>query len=362
MNAPITQDKVLLRPSDIQPVCPDWEVIGVFNPGAARYKDEIMLVVRVAEMPRTHDPEQLLSPRAIWPNGEIKWTLDSFDPAGADTHDPRFFRLPDGRVRLRYISHLRLVRLSSDGSQVKEVLTIPDLLPSDATEEFGVEDARITQIDDTYYITYVAVSRQMGVATALITTHDFKTFERHGIIFPTENKDVVLLPEKWDGYYVAYHRPVSDQWFDAPSVETALSPDSVFWGKNKFLFAPRPGSWDSVKVGAAAPPVRLAQGWLFTYHGVSPPTSQSPVGRYCVGLALMDHEDPLHLLARSTEPFICPDRPYEQEGFAPNIIFPTGALISADQQSLILFNGAADEVVSQLIIPIQSILDHLGVN
>ena len=67
-------------------------------------------------------------------------------------------------------------------------------------EEFGVEDPRITAFGDRYYFTYVAVSRH-GAATALASTTDFRHFERHGIIFCPENKDVVLFPEKVGGEY-----------------------------------------------------------------------------------------------------------------------------------------------------------------
>jgi predicted GH43/DUF377 family glycosyl hydrolase len=159
--------------------------------------------------------------------------VDTFDPAEVDASDPRLLRLPDGRVRLRYISHLRMVRLSTSDLSIVGISSPQALMPSEPWEEFGIEDARITQIGDTYYITYVAISRQMGVATALMTTNDFKSFERKDIIFPTENKDVVFLPELWEGQFVAYHRPVSNYMIDAPSIETSLSPDATYWGEHR---------------------------------------------------------------------------------------------------------------------------------
>ena len=119
----------------------------------------------------------------------------------------------------------------------------------------------ITQNGDTYDISYVALSREMGVATALMTTKEFKSFARKGIIFPTENKDVVVLPEKWNGHYVAYHRPVSNYLIDLPSVETSLSPDTMFWGKHRLLFGPREGKWDSLRLGAGPALVRVPDAW-----------------------------------------------------------------------------------------------------
>ena len=44
-------EEQLLCPEDLRPSRGDWEVIGVFNPGAVVVGDEIVLLVRVAEQP-----------------------------------------------------------------------------------------------------------------------------------------------------------------------------------------------------------------------------------------------------------------------------------------------------------------------
>jgi predicted GH43/DUF377 family glycosyl hydrolase len=360
MSVPVLEDQVLLRPADLKPLAPEFRVVGVFNPAAVEFEGETVLLARVAEAPRKQEVGELVSPRATWQSGDPAWVLDTFDSEGAKTGDPRIFELPDGRVRLRYISHLCKVRLSDDGTTVAEISCPRDLLPREPWEELGLEDPRISRIGDTFYITYVAISRSAGVVTALMTTTDFEHFERHGIIFPTENKNVVLLPELWNEHFVAYHRPVSHHGVDAPSVTTALSPDRIFWGKHELLLAPRPNAWDSVKVGAGAPPVRLPEGWLLLYHGVGPATAASPAGYYCVGAALLGADDPTSVLARSPEPMISPERLYEREGYVPNVIFPTGALLSADGLQLHLYVGAADEVVVRLSVDTKAVLEHLG--
>jgi predicted GH43/DUF377 family glycosyl hydrolase len=360
MTIPVLDDKVILRPEDLEASQPGYAVLGTFNPGAARYGDEIILLVRVVEAPPVEGSGPFVSPRVEWQSGSTEWVVDTFDPAEVDASDPRLLRLPDGRVRLRYISHLRMVRLSTSDLSIVGISSPQVLASSESWEEFGIEDARITQIGDTYYITYVAISRQMGVATALMTTKDFKSFERKGIIFPTENKDVVFLPERWEGQYVAYHRPVSNYMIDAPSIETSLSPDALHWGKHRFLLGPREGMWDSVRIGAGPPPLRVANGWLLIYHGVSPVTQESPVGRYCVGAIMLDAENPTNLLERSELPLICPDRSYERQGFAADVIFPTGAILIERGAKLLLFCGGADEVLSVLTLSVDSILEHLG--
>jgi predicted GH43/DUF377 family glycosyl hydrolase len=361
MSVQILYEKVVLRPNDLQPLDSRCEIIGTFNPAAIRFQEEIILLVRIAERPYSKDMNAIIAPRAKIENGQLEWIHDTFESTGVETRDPRKFTLPDGRQRLNSISHLCLIRLSPDGKQIKEILTPTDLQPQEHWEELGIEDPRITQINDTFYITYVAVSRSMGVATALITTHDFRTFKRHGIIFPTENKDIVLLPEKWKGHFVAYHRPVSHHTFNLPSIETALSANAICWGQHQFLFGPRTDKWDSVKIGAGAPPVRLPEGWLLIYHGVSSTSSTSPGGFYSAGAALLDTKNPLQLIARSGDPLLSPERDYEKHGFMPNVIFPTGAILSGDGENLMLFSGAADEVVTLKSIPIKSILQHLDV-
>lgn len=360
MTVPILHDRVLLRPADLEPSHSGFSILGTFNPGVACYRDDIILLVRVAEAPLVEKTDALVSPRVDWRSGTLEWVVDTFDHEGVDASDPRILRLPNGRVRLRYISHLRLVRLDGEDLSIKDVSIEQDLMPSQSWEEFGIEDARITQIEDTYYITYVAISRQMGVATALMTTKDFRTFQRHGIIFPTENKDVVFLPERWKGHFVAYHRPVSNYWIDAPSIETSLSPDGLHWGNHRFLFGPREGEWDSIRIGSGPPPLRIRDGWLLIYHGVSPATQESPVGRYCAGAVMLDEDDPTRLIARSKLPLICPERTYEREGFAPDVLFPTGAIYDEKEGELMLFSGCADEVVSVLKLSVDSIIDHLG--
>src|SRR4249920_3410467 len=53
--------------------------------------------------------------------------------------------------------------------------------PFSAYEEFGVEDPRITRLDDEYVITYSAYSRN-GVRIALAKTRDFVAVEKVSLI------------------------------------------------------------------------------------------------------------------------------------------------------------------------------------
>ena len=200
--------RLLLRPGDVPASRDDFEVVGVFNPGAVRAGDEIVLLVRVAERPRERRPGFTGLPR--WDPGS-GLTIDWIPDAAIDVIDPRVVRRKaDGLVRLTFISHLRVVRCG-DGRAVREITGVT-FHPQAEVEEFGVEDPRITPLDGRFYFTYVAVSRH-GPASALASTADFRTFERHGVIFCPENKDVVL----W--YWVScHHFPRSEDWLHQPMI------------------------------------------------------------------------------------------------------------------------------------------------
>ena len=162
-------EKLLLRPSDLDSSREDFEVVGVFNPGAVRVGGEVVLLVRVAESPRESRPGYTGLPR--WQNhGEL--TIDWVKNDELDVVDPRVVRRKaDGLVRLTFTSHLRVVRCG-DGRSVEEVTDVK-FRPDSEIEEYGVEDPRITLINGRFYFTYVAVSRH-GAATALASTADFR--------------------------------------------------------------------------------------------------------------------------------------------------------------------------------------------
>ena len=92
---------------------------------------------------------------------------------------------------------------------------------------------------------------------------------------------------------------------------------------HRVLLAPR-ADWESLKVGAGAPPVRLPYGWLLLYHGVAPVAgSNPPAVRYSAGAAVLDLEQPATVLYRTPRPILTPETPPEQAGVVPHVVFPT---------------------------------------
>ncbi|MBW1975760.1 MAG: glycoside hydrolase family 130 protein [Deltaproteobacteria bacterium] len=237
-------------------------------------------------------------------------------------------------------SHLTLAE-SQDGIHFS-VHPRPWIVPSEDPEyepyeRFGIEDPRITQIGETYYITYVAFGPH-GPRTGLGLTKDFKRFERICLMTESDNKDCVLFPEKIQGYYVRLDRP-GGMGGSRASIWISYSPDLIHWGRSKVLLAPEPG-WGASKVGVSTPPIKTEEGWLVLYHGVR----QTGAGRiYRVGAMLLDLEKPEKLIRYTPHFILAPREYYERVGDVPNVVFPCGFVL--EENVLKLYYGAADTCI-----------------
>ena len=344
--------RLLLSPENLSPSDERFEVVGVFNPGAVFWADEVILLVRVAERPVEHRNGLVGLPRWEVGNGT---TIDWVGSDEVEQVDSRVVRLlSSGRLRLTSLSSLRVV-YCGDGRTAREISPV-SLRHECMLEEYGIEDPRITPLGGRCYITYVAVSRH-GPATALASTNDFQTFTRHGVIFCPENKDVVLFPVPIGGPFVALTRPVCGSPFTSPEIWMADSPDLLHWGHHRPLELDLygvPGSvvgggqktgninktWSQDRVGAGTPPIQTEEGWLEIYHGASRANIPGTVGSYTAGCLLLDLEEPSHVLRCSQGPILIPETPHECFGFVPKVIFPTGIVEQGD--SLLVYLGASD--------------------
>ena len=309
MTAHRLAENPILIPAMVRSSRAELEVIGVFNPAAIRHQGEVVLLLRVAEAPRDLPDGVVAAPILDASTGRLdirRW--DRHDPE-VDATDPRML-VVSGRTWLTSISHLRVAR-SSDGIHF-DVEPAPALSGATPYESFGVEDPRITHIDGTYWINYTAVS-PYGIATGLASTRDFRSFERHGIIFPPNNRDVTILPERIGGRFHALHRPMPAGLGEV-AIWSASSSDMISWGDHQVVATARPGCWDDAKVGGGAVPFRVrspgADGWLAVYHGVTKAS-----GAYSLGALLLAAEVPSRVIARSREPILAPQAAYERAGF-----------------------------------------------
>ena len=231
---------------------------------------------------------------------------------------------------------------------------VPD--PERFEEHWGIEDPRITKVDDEYLIVYTGFSLG-GPLVCLAATKDFVTFERRGVLHPPDDKDAALFPERFGDRWALIHRPAPT----TPGLGTHLwiswSPDLRYWGGAQILLPARRGAWwDANKVGLGPPPLLTDRGWLLCYHGVRTTASGSI---YRLGLALLDRDDPSIVLQRGREWVFGPSTAYECTGDVPNVVFPCGWVLDDDGDTLRLYYGSADSVVGVATGSLAAVLDHL---
>ncbi len=266
---------------------------------------------------------------------------------------------------------------SDDGLNFSERLTHPIYssrtptemvhgLPYEGNDEFtsggggwgGCEDPRITLIDDTVYMTYVAYDGWSAPRVA-ITSISFDNFKAGNwkwkkpllISRPDQvNKNAALFPEKVNGKYVIFHRIFPNMLID-------FVPDLEFkkqrWLRGDAKIKPRPSFWDSRKLGVGPPPLKTEAGWLVVYQGVD---DRDP-GRYKMGAMILDSNDPTKVLYRARLPIAVPDAEYENQGHKWGVIYPCGAAVIKNQ--LYIYYGGADMVTCVAHTPLDEFIDNV---
>lgn len=250
----------------------------------------------------------------------------------------------NGKYIMLFRSHLQNGRsiigiAESDNGYDFSVRPEPFLTPSTDSafgeyEEYGVEDVRISNIDDEFLLTYSAYSRH-GVRIGLARTKDFQTVERISLITQSDLRNVVIFPEKINGKYVRLDRPHSEisKW----SIWISYSPDLVHWGDSKVIIKPETYHWDEMKIGPGATPIKTDKGWLNIYHGVFE-TMSGVV--YRLGVALHDLEDPSVVIGVADDWILQPEDEWEITGYVPNVVFTCGAVDEGDENVKIYWGGA----------------------
>ena len=189
-----------------------------------------------------------------------------------------------------------------------------------------------------------------GVGVGLQTTKDWINFDKKGMIFSPHNKDCAIFEEKINNKFYALHRPSSPE-LGGNYIWLAESPDGVHWGNHKCIAKTRAGKFDSKRLGAGAAPIKTEKGWLEIYHGA---TAEH---KYCLGVLLLDLNDPSIVLARSQEPIMEPFAIYEQTGFFGNVVFTNGHIVDGD--TVTVYYGASDEHICAAKFSINEILNTL---
>lgn len=271
---------------------------------------------------------------------------------------------------------------------------IPLLFPQFDYESQGLEDPRITKIDDLYYLTYTAYNG-VNALGALAVSKDLISFEKRGIIVPMIDydefrylithqspvnkkyhrynhpliskkpeekvfiwdKNVMFFPRRINGKLHFLHRIKPDIQIVAVNDIEELS--EQFW-KNYFLhfdehimLSPK-YEHELSYVGGGCPPIETAFGWLLIYHGVCD-TQEGYVYSACA--ALFDLENPQNEITRLPYPLFKPEYEWELSGKVNNVCFPTGAVVI--EGVLYIYYGAADERIACASVNLLELLTEL---
>lgn len=255
--------------------------------------------------------------------------------------------------------------LSSDGRRVDDIMSEPAVARQEPYEEWGVEDARVTWLEDEarYAITYTGYSAA-GPRVCLITTEDLldpARYVRHGPRIRGDNKNCVIFPQKVGGRYVILHRPM-------PRI-VCVRVDSLEeeWPVHgAAILGPQPGGWRSSRVGAGAPPIATRLGWLFPFHGA---TEIEAGNVYSMGWCVLDDESPERVRYVSASPALVPEAPYEiVAGPIPQVDmsnFPIGVRVVFPQgmvergEDLLVYYGAGDVCVAGASVNRDALLDSI---
>ncbi|HEY0703885.1 MAG TPA: glycoside hydrolase family 130 protein [Candidatus Acidoferrales bacterium] len=280
---------------------------------------------------------------------------DGFESAG--TFNPAVIR-KDGVIVMLYRAQDRKgtsslgYATSSDGIHFERRAT-PVMTAQEPYEKGGgVEDPRLIQFGDTYYLTYTGYNnvdgtgpRHLDAQLCLATSKDLIHWDRHGVILPAYQgrwntnwtKSGAIVPEKIHGKYWMYY--LADARGPKPQTGIATSEDLLHWtdASDQPVQPARPGKFDSLVVEPGPAPVITDQGILLTYNGADDHQV------YKTGWALFDKSDPSKLIARADAPMFEPTLEWEKVGQVPNVVFVEGLV--PDGKRWLYYYGGADKYI-----------------
>src|SRR3954451_17727140 len=221
----------------------------------------------------------------------------------------------------------------------------PVLSPAAAYEkDGGVEDPRLVQFGNTYYLTYTGYNKK-DAQLCLAISQDLIHWNRKGVIIPANKgnwnvkwtKSGAIVPEEIDGKYWMYFLGTSVDNKDQAGL--ASSTDLVHWTEatQTPVLPVRPGRFDSRVAEPGPSPIVTPEGIVLIYNAADDRLV------YRTGVAIFDRNDPGKLLWRSEAPIFSPEKEWEKVGQVPNVVFVEGMIRQADRY--LFYYGAADKYV-----------------
>lgn len=357
----LADDYLIFTPDDVdltrsplrRSIAEPTYVLGAFNPGFARLPNgNLLLMVRVAEA--------LTGPVDGECARTIRWTpdgyvLDRHRLAGIEMEDPRQFQLKGRMPRLlglTSLSWLLPVEVTRDARAIVKVHYDKAIAPHAPYLEYGVEDARISLVGGSWWMTVCGVSAERH-CTAMYHSVNGLDYKPLGVVLDHQNKDMILFEGKPGGRYMALTRPLGEvyfaypdesPWLGGPSINFAVSPDGLHWRPTDGPgIRARKGTSSTQRIGGGSQPVLTPEGWMLIYHGVE---KRDAVGIYRSFWALLDRDDPTRIVRLEDEvPLIEASpaliAPIAHQLYLPTpVVFTTGVADGGD--SWIAASGEAD--------------------
>jgi predicted GH43/DUF377 family glycosyl hydrolase len=255
---------------------------------------------------------------------------------------------------------------STDGIHFKKYPE-PILFPSnDAFRGFewpgGIEDPRIVETEDGgYFLTYTSYDGKVARLCGAFSK-DLKTWEKIGPLFTTEKylntwsksgalvtvqQGSRLVAHQIDGLYYMY--------FGDTDLFLATSKDLRHWdilenAENAIrlsVLKPRAGYFDSRLVEPGPYALLKKEGILLIYNSSNAANyneARFPKFTYAAGQVLFDAQKPFKVIARTNEPFIWPNQPYEKVGEVNEVCFVEGLV--PFKGKWFLYYGTADSKIA----------------
>ncbi|MBE6381243.1 MAG: glycosidase [Lentisphaerae bacterium] len=214
-------------------------------------------------------------------------------------------------------------------------------------------DARLTVMEDELYLSFCFENQHCERPGIARWRNDGTTDFDAVCIGVPQQRNMILCPEKVNGLYMRLERPAS-QWGDPFAIWYSFSPDMRYWGDSELLLGCEDVPYATSKIGGGAPMIKTDKGWLLIFHAVYDDPENAVImatgnrkwqRHYTAGAALFDPEDPTKLIAITKEPLLVAEAPYETGDpklWTEFTIFPCGAILDEDNQTLRIYYGAGD--------------------
>lgn len=246
----------------------------------------------------------------------------------------------------------------------------PILLPQTNEPDVNVYDMRLTYHEDgwiygifcterkdssaPYYDTTSAIA-----AAGVVRTKDLINWERlPDIKAKTQQRNVVLHPEFYNGKYALYTRPQEGfidtgkcggiGWALVDSMENAIIDNELIIDERRYH------TISELKNGLGPAPIKTRQGWLHLAHGVR---NTAAGMRYVLYMFLTDLNDPTKILHKPGGYFMAPEFD-ERVGDVSNVLFSNG-WIKNENDEVFIYYGASDTRLYVAKTDINRLLDYV---